>query len=93
MREKIIRWRKFTRTTLLDPKTQAALTETDQDDFKLKLKLWAKEQGIETKDDREAENAEDDIDFDDMDDADQQLKLTSKKAPSTKKVGFPEVEA
>jgi hypothetical protein len=26
LREKIIRWRKFTRTTLLDPKTQASLT-------------------------------------------------------------------
>jgi hypothetical protein len=36
---------------LLDPKTQASLKDIDQDDFKMKLKLWAKEQGIKTKDD------------------------------------------
>ena len=52
LREKIIRWRKFTRTTLLDPKAvQANIKNWEQDDFKLKLKQWAKEQGIKTKDD------------------------------------------
>lgn len=44
LREKIIRWRKFTRTTLLDPKAvQANLRDLEQDDFKLRLKHWAKE--------------------------------------------------
>lgn len=63
LREKIVRWRKFTRTTLIDPKSvQADLKEWEQDDFKLKLKQWAKEQGIKTKDDVEADKKEVDLD-------------------------------
>jgi hypothetical protein len=44
LREKLIRWRKFTRTTLLDPKAvKANIKDWEQDEFKLKLKQWAKE--------------------------------------------------
>jgi len=61
----------------------------DQDDFKMKLKQWAKEQGIKTKDDEESQD--EDIDLDKIEDEAELLKI-SKKQSSKKKVGFPEIE-
>ena len=61
----------------------------DQDDFKMKLKLWAKEQGIKTKDDEVTQ--EEDFDLDKLEDEAELLKI-AKKQSSKKKVGFPDIE-